>query len=97
MDMDRNKGIEMKFFKIVITTITLFLVTGCSEKICPKPFNSFTIYDRPEPLVVEGEYTLKDLEEALKKVSIKSRIQSAIIDNYEKDVRRYNKAREELK
>ena len=82
---------------ILSISVFAFVLTGCSQKPCPKPFDSFTIYDRPAPLLVEGSYTLVDLEEALRKVSIKSRIQSAIIDNYENDVRRYNKVWKDLK
>ena len=90
--------IEGFFLGLIISiSIFSFVLTGCSQKPCPKPFDGFTIYDRPAPILVEGDYTLVDLEAALKKVSTKSRIQSAIIDNYEKDIRRYNKVWKDLK
>ena len=100
----------MKFFKLfkdkftiagfvlgLAVTFSILSLVGCSQKPCPKPYDGFTIYDRPEPLLVEGAYTLVDLEKALKEVAIKSRVQSAIIDNYEKDVRRYKKVWKDLK
>ena len=76
--------------------VSLFLA-ACAQKTCPKPFDSFKIYDRPGPIVVEGTYTIDSLKKALREVTVKSRVQSAIIDSYEADIRRYNKTWKDLK